>query len=209
MCRLRVACRPWIDHTCMLSVFVSAPSPLCQFLGVMSFSCARILGYSGPRMMLSKVFIWFAEFLLSTHQFGFSFHGLNICDECVLLILSRTFFQFADLFLCVPDFLLWVLVWILLQICTFFFPCLLSFLTENVTLSWRILPLSTSMPRQVWSRDFGMRHAACFLTFYKCLRCDMHIFCFGHLIWLSEGTVFWLISLLLEAQSPGPLNRRK
>lgn len=158
--------------------------------------------------MLSKVFIWFAEILLSTHQFGFSFQRLNICDECVLLILSRTFFQCADLFLCVPDFLLWVLVWILLQICTFF-SCLLSFLTENVTLSWRILPLSTSMPCQVWSRDFGMRHAACFLTFYKCLRCDMHIFCFRHLIWLSEGTVFWLISLPLEAQSPGPLNRRK
>lgn len=154
MCRLHVACWPWVSHTCVLSVFVSAPSPQCEFLGLMSLSCTSIPEYSGHALsflfllmckckfswilcsiifdnlnslwlsvMLSQVFIWFAEILLSTHQFGFSFQGLRTHDEFMLLILSRTFFHFSDLFFCIPDFLLWVLVWILLQICTFFHVC--------------------------------------------------------------------------------------
>lgn len=97
-----VACWPWVEYTCMLLVFVSAPSLLCEFLGLMSLSCTSILGYWPCFYFLSllmckfkfswilssildilyslwfsgmfyTVFTCFAEILLSTQQFGFLF----------------------------------------------------------------------------------------------------------------------------------------
>lgn len=148
MCRLHVDCWPWVGHTCMLSVFVSAPSPLCEFLGLMSLLCTRILGYSGHAFSFyphwcgnvnfrdscapsSLIFLipfgyqWCSPkclFYLRRFRFQHISSALLFKVSIFMMnsILSRTFFHFSDLFLCIPDFLLWVLVWILLQICTFF-----------------------------------------------------------------------------------------
>lgn len=56
-------------------------------------------------MVLSNVFIWFAEILLWIHQFGFSFQYLKICNELIPHCwFYPVVFPFCDLSLCVPDF---------------------------------------------------------------------------------------------------------
>lgn len=180
----------------------------CKFSWILCSTIFDILNSLWLSVMLSQVFISFAEILLSTHQFGFSFQGFNIHNEFMLLIFIQDVFPFFWPFP-LYSWLSPLGPGLNSSANLYLFSCLLSLITENVTLSWRILPLSNSVPHQVWSQDLGMKHAACFPMFYQCLRCDMHMFCFKHLIWLSEGAVFWLISLPLEAQYPGSLNRRK
>lgn len=226
-----------VTPACFLSVFVSAPSPLCEFLGLMSLLCTRILGYSGHAFSLYPhwcVNVNFRESCAPPSLIFFIPFGYQWCSPKCLFDLQRFCFQHISLAL-----LFKVSIFMMNSCCWFYpghFSIFLTFSSVFLTFSsgsWfeffcKFVPFF--MPTVIVNRqrDIVVENLAsqylctssgvksgfwdetcCLLSCVLSMSSLWHAHVFRHLIWLSEGAVFWLISLPLEAQSPGPLNRRK